>query len=397
MSSTIYTTHAPSGGATVQQILQQYHTGSANAQVQHVLTQLTKCRTAKLGYHLYHCNNNDCGQFKYQYHSCRNRHCPACGALQKEQWIEARRNELLPIAYYHVVFTLPHELNSIILGNRKQLYNVLFTAASQTLLSFADNPKHLGATPGILTVLHTWGQQLSFHPHLHCIVSGGGIVTNKGQSLQWVNGKRNKDDFLFPVKAMAIVYRAKYLEALSRLIADQQIAVPADVDIPALIKAMYDKDWIVYAKKPFGGPEQVIEYLGRYTHKVAITNNRIKAVDDNTTTVTFDYKDYNCEGMQKQMQLPAVEFIRRFEMHILPRYFTKIRSYGYISNRNRKANISAITVCMEIPPHPPAVKIPWQVRLLERYKIQYNQCRHCGQLSLVLVGATFKEKFIHDG
>lgn len=162
--------------------------------------------------------------------------------MQKEQWIEARRNELLPIAYYHVVFTLPHELNSIILGNRKQLYNALFTAASQTLLSFAANPKHLGAAPGILTVLHTWGQQLSFHPHLHCIVSGGGIVANKDQPLKWVNGKRNKDDFLFPVKAMAIVYRAKYLEALSGLIADQQVAVPADTSMPALIKAMYDKD-----------------------------------------------------------------------------------------------------------------------------------------------------------
>jgi len=153
----------------------------------------------------------------------------------------------------------------------------------------------------------------------------------------------------------------------------------------------------VYAKKPFGGPEQVIEYLGRYTHKVAITNNRIKAVDDHNATVTFDYKDYNCEGMQKQLQLSAAEFIRRFEMHILPRYFTKIRSYGYLSNRNRKANISAITVCMEIPPHPAAVKIPWQVRLLERYKIQYNQCAHCGQLSLVLVSVTFKEKIVRDG
>lgn len=397
MSSVTYTTLAPSGGATVQQILQQYHTGSSNAQVQHVVTQLKKCRTAKPGYHLYHCSNNDCGQLKYQYHSCRNRHCPACGALQKQQWIEARRNELLPIACYHVVFTLPHELNPIILGNRQQLYNALFTAASQTLLSFAANPKHLGAVPGILAVLHTWGQQLSFHPHLHCIVSGGGLVTNKDQSLRWGNAKRNKDDFLFPVKAMSIVYRAKYLQALSALIADKQVTVPHGTNLPALIKAMYDKDWVVYAKKPFGGPQQVIEYLGRYTHKVAITNNRIKAVDDNTQAVSFDYKDYTCGGMQKQMQLPAAEFIRRFETHILPRYFTKIRSYGYIGNRNRKANITAIIVCMNIPPHPAAVKVPWQLRLPEHYKIQHNQCLHCGQLSLVLVGTTFKEKLIHDG
>ena len=162
MSNGIYTTHASAGGATVQQILKQYHTGSANAQVQHVVTQLTKCRTARLGYHLYHCSNNDCGQFKYQYHSCRNRHCPACGALQKEQWIEARRNELLPIAYYHVVFTLPHELNSIILGNRKQLYNVLFTAASQTKAPWCCT-RHTNCTAymGAAT-------ELSSSPALHC-------------------------------------------------------------------------------------------------------------------------------------------------------------------------------------------------------------------------------------
>jgi predicted nucleic acid-binding Zn ribbon protein len=213
--------------------------------------QIKKCRTAALGYHLYKCNNNNCHQYKYQYHSGRNRHCPACGALQKEQWVEARRNELLPIAYYHVVFTLPHELNRIILGNWKQLYNALFTAASQTLLSFSNNPKHLGAVPGILTVLHTWWRQLSFHPHLHCIVSGGGIVTNKNQRIKWVNAKRNKDDFLFPVKAMSIVYRAKYLQALCKLVADKQVTVPPDTGLPAIIKAMYDKDWVVYAKKTF--------------------------------------------------------------------------------------------------------------------------------------------------
>ena len=385
------------GRATVQQILQQYHTGSSNPHVQQVIDQLKKCRTAQLGYHLYRCDNKDCGELKYQYHSCRNRHCPACGALQKEQWIEARKNELLPIAYYHVVFTLPHELNSIVLGNRTQLYKLLFNAATQTLLSFANNPDHLGAVPGILAVLHTWGQQLSFHPHVHCIVSGGGIIANKNKTVRWVDGKRIKDDFLFPVSAMAIVYRAKFLEALKKLVADQLITVTLDTNIAALIKALYNKAWIVYAKKPFGGPQQVIEYLAGYTHKVAITNNRIKAIDDDAATVTFDYKDYRCDSMKKQMQLPADEFIRRFEQHILPRYFTKIRSYGYLSNRNRKANITAITCCMEIPAHPPEVKIPWYIRLLERYHIHHNQCKHCGQLSLILVGTVLKQQVISDG
>ncbi len=389
--------------ATVQHILQQYHQQSTNTQVNQVLQQLKNCRTAALGYHLYKCNNNDCAQFKYQYHSCRNRHCPACGALQKEQWIEDRRSELLPISYYHVVFTLPHELNSIILGNRKQLYKLLFEAASQTLLSFAHNPAHLGAIPGILSVLHTWGQQLSFHPHLHCIVSGGGMATtiqknkNNTTKLYWKNTTGNKNNFLFPVKAMAIVYRAKFLESLKKLIANAEVTTVADDDIKNIIKNLYNKEWIVYAKKPFGGPQQVIEYLGRYTHKVAITNNRIKAVDDKNKTVIFDYKDYGNNGTQKQMKLHAAEFIRRFEQHILPKYFTKIRSFGYLSNRNRKTNIAAIVLCMKIPAHPQKVTIPWQVRLLERFNINHNECPHCKQQTLVLVATTFKETSIPDG
>jgi hypothetical protein len=382
--------------ATVQHILQQYHTASANSHVQQVLVQIKKCRTAALGYHLYKCNNNNCNQYKYQYHSCRNRHCPACGALQKEQWVEDRKNELLPIPYYHVVFTLPHELNSIILGNRKQLYNLLFSTAAQTLLSFANNPAHLGATPGILTVLHTWGQQLSFHPHLHCIVSGGGMADTKNKLL-WKNATGNKNNFLFPVKAMACVYRAKYLQQLKKMIAGNKVTVPPQTDMQHIIQSLYNKDWVVYAKKPFGGPQQVIDYLSRYTHKVAITNQRIKAVDDSTHNVTFDYKDYTANGTQKQMQLTAREFIRRFEQHILPKYFTKIRSYGYLCNRNRKLHISTILKHLKLPPHPEKIKIPWQARLMERYHIQYNLCPHCQQQTLLLIGSTYKEQIINDG
>lgn len=383
--------------ATVQYILQQYHTGSSNCHVHQVLEQLKKCRTAQLGYHLYKCHNSECNQYKYQYHSCRNRHCPTCGSLQKEQWIEERKRELLPIPYYHVVFTLPHELNSIILGNRKQLFNLLFNAASQTLLSFASNPKYLAAKPSILAVLHTWGQQLSFHPHVHCIVSGGGMVTNKHTTLRWIPAKGNENRFLFPVKAMAVVYRTKYLEGLKKMIASGSVNAKEGCNIVDTIKMLYNKSWVVYAKKPFGGPEQVIEYLSRYTHKVAITNKRIKAVDDKAHSVTFDYKDYAANGTQKQMQLEAKEFIRRFEQHILPKYFTKIRSYGYLSNRNRQTNIAAILQYMRLPPHPQKVIVPWQVRLQERFKIVYNQCRHCNQPTLVLVGASYKPQLIMDG
>ena len=376
--------------ATVQSILNKYHTHSKNPHVEHVLNQLKSCRTAQLGYHLYKCNNNDCMKLKYQYHSCRNRHCPACGSMQKEQWVDDRRSELLPISYYHIVFTLPHELNSIILGNRKVLYKLLFDATAETLLDFAKNPKHLGAIPGILAVLHTWGQQLSFHPHLHCIVSGGGMIKTK-DGMIWKNAVRNKDDFLFPVKAMAIVFRAKYLHGLKKLIANQDVTVPFHLDIQEFISPLYSKDWVVYAKKPFGGPQQVIEYLGRYTHKVAITNNRIKKIEINSDTVTFDYKDYTAEGQVKEMELGANEFIRRFEQHILPKYFTKIRSYGYLSNRNRKANIEEISYYLNLPYHPAKVKVPWHVRLLEKNNIWYNQCPQCQKLSLILVAVCFKD------
>ena len=383
--------------ATVQYILQQYQTVSTNSHVHQVMDQLKKCRTAQLGYHLYKCHNDECNQYKYQYHSCRNRHCPSCGSLQKEEWIENRKRELLPIPYYHVVFTLPHELNSIILGNRQALFNLLFSAASQTLLSFANNPLYLAAKPAILAVLHTWGQQLSFHPHLHCIVSGGGIVANKNKTVRWVSATRNKNNFLFPVKAMAIVYRAKYLAGLKKLIACGELKLEADSSIVHTIKMLYSKSWVVYAKKPFGGPAQVIEYLGRYTHKVAITNNRIKAVDHDRQDVIFEYKDYAAGGSPKQMQLNVGEFIRRFEQHILPRHFTKIRSYGYISNRNRKTNIAAIVASMRLPTHPEKVKIPWQVRLKERFNVTHNQCPSCGQERLVLVAASYKRIFITDG
>lgn len=369
--------------ATVQQIIQQYQHTHSNSHVQHVMTQLAACRTAKLGYHTYQCSDDECAQIKYQYHSCRNRHCPQCGAFQKQQWIEDRKRELLPIAYYHVVFTLPHELNSIILGNRKQLFALLFEASAKTIQCFAKDKKYLNAQPGFLSVLHTWGQQLSFHPHVHCIVSGGGINSQQGK-LSWKNGTRLKGDFLFPVKAMSTVYRGKFLQALSQLIKDKKVQLPIDCNQKELFNTLYKKDWIVYAKKPFGGPEQVIDYLGRYTHKVAITNHRIKNIDYQKHIVTFNYKDYADGGKQKQMSIEASEFIRRFEQHILPKGLTKIRSYGYLANQGRTKRLLSITNLLKLQPHPAKVHTPWQVRLLERYGIQYDQCPGCKQNTLVL-------------
>ena len=285
--------------ATLQQLLQKHPLScNKNVHVQKVLQRIKVCRTAALGYHVYQCTNDDCGHVKYQYHSCRDRHCPNCGAEKKQQWIEARMQELLPVKYYHVVFTLPHELNSLALGHRKPLFKLLFDASAATLLCFAKDPKYLGAIPGIISVLHTWGQQLSFHPHIHSIVSGGGIADGN----VWKDARKNSYRFLFPVKAMQSVFRGKFLQSLKQMIAKGEVVLPEGTEAKRLLNVLYQKDWIVYAKAPFGGPHAVIEYLGRYTHKVAISNHRIRSINDEDDTVTFDYKDYADQNKQKQIK-----------------------------------------------------------------------------------------------
>jgi len=369
---------------TVQQLLLKHDSladASANLHVQKVLHRLKICRTASLGYHIYRCTNDECGEIKYQYHSCRDRHCPQCGAIKKDEWIEARMQELLPVKYYHVVFTLPHELNSLVSGHRKILYNLLFDASAQTLLSFAKDEKYMGAVPGIISVLHTWGQQLSFHPHIHSIVSGGGITDDSN----WKDAKKNIYRFLFPLKAMSVVYKTKFLQALKELIANKTVIPTADTDTSALFNTPYKKEWVVYAKAPFGGPQSVIEYLGRYTHKVAISNHRISSVNDQDDTVTFAYKDYSDANKQKQMTLSNSEFVRRFTQHILPKGFTKIRTYGYLSNRNRHQRINEVLRKMKLLQHKGLVKIPLQLRMIERYGIDVDECPCCKQKTLQLL------------
>jgi len=365
----------------MQQVLMKFDYISANTHVQKVLHRLQICRTAALGYHVYRCSDEQCGHIKYQYHSCRDRHCPQCGALKKEEWIEARTQELLPVKYYHVVFTLPHELNSLVMGHRKFLYKLLFDASAQTLLRFAKDKQYIGATPGIISVLHTWGQQLSFHPHIHCIVSGGGITGDNN----WQEARKNIYRFLFPLKAMSIVYKTKFLQALKQLIIDGKVAPPAGTDIAALFNLLYKKEWVIYAKAPFGGPQTVIEYLGRYTHKVAISNHRISSINDAAQTVTFNYKDYADDSKQKQMTLTAHEFIRRFEQHILPKAFTKIRTYGYLSNRNRHTRINEVLKKMKLLMHKGLVKIPLQVRMMEQFGIDVTQCPCCNNNTMQLL------------
>lgn len=286
-----------------------------------VLDALERCRTADLGGHIDGCSS--CGHLRISYNSCRNRHCPKCQNTHRERWIQGRQGDLLPVSYFHVVFTLPSELNTYCLNNPKALYDLLFLASKQTIEAFACDPKHLGAQMGMISVLHTWGQNLSLHPHVHMIVPGGG-VSDAGF---WKSVK-SKGQYLFPVKAMSIVYKNKFMELFRQFLNTE--GRPLD---NGLRQSLYQKPWVVYAKQPFAGPKQVIEYLGRYSHKIAISNHRILSID--AGKITFRYKDYSQGGRQKVLTLDAVEFIRRFSLHILPKGFRKIRHYGLLASRNK--------------------------------------------------------------
>jgi hypothetical protein len=370
--------------ATVQQLLiQMPDWKDKTAPGSHkVLQHIQHCHTAHLGYHAYRCSDSDCGAMHYIYHSCRNRHCPACGNNSTSEWIESRMKELLPCKYYHAVFTLPHQLNSLASGNRVAMFNLLFDAASYTLLNFAKDENYLGAQPGIIAVLHTWGQQLSFHPHLHCIISGGGIDNNK----QWKQAEKAKHKFLFPVKAVAAVYKAYFLKQLQQHIDQGSIAMTKEQhrDWISLRSLLYNTEWITYFKEPMGGPAQVIEYLGRYTHKVAISNHRIKRIDiDNN--ITFEYKDYADDGRKKQMTLSGEEFLRRFEQHILPPGFCKIRHYGYLGNYKRKQRVNQLLQQMGLPLHAPQAAVSSSITMIEKFGVTALLCPCCKKAKLELL------------
>lgn len=286
-----------------------------------VLGAIRDCRTSALGGHVERCD--DCGEERIAYNSCRNRHCPKCQGARRDRWIEARKADLLDCKYYHVVFTLPEALNLLCLHYPKQMYNILFAASKETLMQFGRDPKHLGAGLGCISILHTWGQNLSLHPHVHMIVPAGG-TDDLGN---WLHSRQN-GKYLFPVKAMSRVFRGKFMEQFRCFMADGGM----DID-EELHRDLYRNEWVVYAKRPFGGAAQVIEYLGRYTHKVAISNHRLMDIAEDR--VTFSYRDYRDGGKTKTMTLDAVEFLRRFCLHILPRGFRKIRHYGILSTRNK--------------------------------------------------------------
>lgn len=288
---------------------------------------LKKCRTAALGGHIDACD--ECGNITISYNSCRNRHCPKCQGRNREDWIKARENELLPVPYFHVVFTLPDCLNALALHSPKLVYATLFESAWETLSKFGKNEE---VQMGMIAILHTWGQNLSLHPHLHCIVPGGG-VDSKGH---WKNIRSN-GKYLFPVKALSKVFRAKYCAKLK---------AKKPTIYEKIRQDLWKKPWVVFAKRPFGSPKSVVEYLGRYTHKVAISNHRIKAIDHRN--VVFDYKDYRQNGFKKQMSLTHAEFIRRFALHILPKGFVKIRHYGFLSSTWKREKLKNLQLKLTI-------------------------------------------------
>lgn len=366
----------------LQKIFGQAASLPFNNYSQQVFSKLHHCHTSAIGMHTYRCSDPDCKHLHQQYHSCGNRHCPNCGGLKKEQWVEDLTADLLPTAYYHVVFTLPHELHSIILGNRKELFKLLFDAASKTLLQFAGDPQYLGAKCSITAILHTWGQQLSFHPHLHCIVSGGGADADG----RWIDAKRRNDKFLFPVKAMQPVYKAIFLKDLRLLIQKGKLQLNG-IDTEKLIKEAGYKKWNVYAKRPFGNVRCVVEYLGRYTHKIAITSHRITGISEEN--VKFKYKDYADGNKQKEMGLSIPEFLRRYELHILPKRFVKIRHYGLLQNHGKIKRLNAVREQLKIGPLPLKVQIPVSQRMLEKYGKDITLCPKCNRGKLELICTTY--------
>lgn len=333
-----------------------------------VLTTLQQCRTSVLGGHIRACPS--CGHIKVSYNSCRNRHCPKCQGFERERWIEARKEELLPVKYFHVVFTIPEALNKISLKHQRIVYSILFDSAWKTIKLFSNN---LGVQTGMISLLHTWGSNLSYHPHLHCIVPAGGITeAEKWKSFPNAN---NKSPFLFPVKAMSRIFRAKFM---AQLTAQESIKIPY-----ATRKELFKQAWVVFSKLPFCGIEKVVEYIGRYSHRVAITNRRITMISDRD--VSYQYKDYKDGGKLKNMTVSGVEFLRRFCLHILPKGFVRIRHYGYLAGSNRE-KLQKLQLEFKCPVCPKKrVKKKWEESYFERYGKSPLLCPSCESAELIIV------------
>jgi hypothetical protein len=312
-----------------------------------VLNAILRCRTAALGGHRDQCTS--CGYQAISYNSCRNRHCPKCQTNAREKWLTARQGELLPVDYYHVVFSVPHTLIPLIWQNKKVLFRLLFEASAKTLLEVAADPRHLGAEIGFLSILHTWGQTLQRHPHVHCVVPGGGLSPDRQR---WI---RSPPRFFLPVRVLSRVFRGKFVAGLKRAFRRKELAfygeclsLANEKTFRAFLRTLFREDWVVYAKRPFGGPEHVLHYLARYTHRVAISNHRL--VDLTDTHVTFLWKDYAHGSKRRRMTLAHAEFLRRFLEHVLPRGLPRIRYFGFMANRRRGVCLPLCRVLLAAAP-----------------------------------------------
>ncbi|HDN67596.1 MAG TPA: IS91 family transposase [Firmicutes bacterium] len=338
------------------------------------------CRTAELGGHVEECDQ--CGAVRVSYNSCRNRHCPKCQCLDKERWLEARKKDLLPTQYFHLVFTMPESLRPLALRNQNVLYPILFRAASETLKELAADPKYLGAEVGFITILHTWSQTLIDHPHLHCIVTGGGLSPD---GKKWIPCKK---DFFIPVKVISRLFRGKFLAYLKEAKEKGKLVFPGNIahlkkdhSFKAMLDDLYDQEWVVYCKPPFSSAETVMDYLGRYTHRVAISNDRLIRMQEDQ--ITFRYRNRNDNNALKSMTLDAFEFIRRFLLHILPDGFMKIRYYGILSHRNRKRKLALCKKLLGVD-HKEHEKESWQDLLARITGIDPRICPCCGKGKMVL-------------
>ena len=364
-----------------EEFLEKYAAATSSRQ-RRVLRALASCRTRSLGGHIEACDR--CGHRRIAYNSCRDRHCPKCQGPARAKWLAARAAELLPVPHFHVVFTLPDSIGPVALQNPRAVYRVLFEAASRSLIEIAANPKHLGAQIGILAVLHTWGQNLHLHPHVHCIVTGGGISPD---GMRWVASRKR---FFLPVRVVSRLFRGKFLALFRRAVEREEIGFHGGVEhlrdaksLDAWTARLRRKEWVVYAKPPFGGPERVLRYLARYTHRVAISNERLMELQSGT--VTFRWKDYADGDRDKRMTLSAVEFLRRFLQHVLPKGFVKIRHYGLLANRHRAAKLAQATALLAAsgarqPVPPPSPSIQPYVPALPSAK-----CPVCGQGTMLLI------------
>ena len=349
-----------------------------------VLRAIEVCRTAALGGHVEQCSQ--CSHLRIAYNSCRNRHCPKCQNTERARWLQRRTAELLPVPYFHVVFTLPAEVADIAFYNQELVYGMLFRAAAQTLLAIARDPQHLGAEIGFFAILHTWGQNLLFHPHLHCVVPGGGLSPD-GQS--WIGCRPG---FFLPVRVLSRLFRRLFLEALQQAYDNGKLQFHGELQalrdrarFTAYLSPLRHAEWVVYAKPPFGGPRQVLAYLGRYTHRVAISNQRLLAHQHDT--VTFQWKDYRRHGREKSrvMTLAADEFIRRFLTHTLPDRFPRIRHFGFLANRHRRQKLAR---CRELLVHPVTELLPESAACTQLSALLHRspepRCPLCGAGVVVL-------------